>query len=76
MDCHRSSETTSFPLNTRYRIFLITSCDREAQDNNKFHVQSGIYGLTQMHTEESHKLLQMITWGLQAFIVVVDLEQI
>lgn len=43
----------------------ITSCDREAQEAGKFHVQSGTYGLTQRYTEEPHKLCEMITWGLQ-----------
>ena len=65
MDHHRSSETTSFHLHTGYRIFPITSCDREAQEAEKFHIQSGTYGLIQTYTEEPHKLLQMITWGLQ-----------
>lgn len=54
MDHHRSSETTSFHLHTGYRGSPITSCDREAQEAEKFHVQSGSYGLTHMYTEEPH----------------------
>jgi len=65
MNHHRSSETTSLHLYTGCRIFPVTSCDREAQEAEKFCVQSETYGLTQMYTEELHKLLQIIAWVLQ-----------